>query len=84
MSEQAKESSATLKTIYSSLQKVYTILNTPRDKLDFVLSGSTPKDADSSASDIGNITFDMIITKIHQIELASSEISKMTSKLVGN
>jgi len=87
MSEQTDEKAATtsLKSIYLSLQEVYTILQIPQDTLEYALNGNaSPVEGPKSGGDIGTVTMEMINNKIHSISRRSSDISKMISKLVGS
>lgn len=79
----AKESTS-IKSIFSQLEEINTILNNTEENLDYAVNGNASGDSKEDRVAGGNITLDMIQNELDLVRRKSNEISKLSSKLLGN
>ena len=79
------EEKTSLKTIYSILLEVGSIMNKPIDQLEYLNEGDTPKEKDERApvNENATITLEMLMRIGHELSRKASEIAKQTNHLTG-
>ena len=85
MSESVEKSKTSLKTVFSILQEISTILDKPIDQLEYLNEGSQPKDVEQKPEQDNNptITVEMLISMGHILSRKASEVAKQTNHLTG-
>ncbi len=85
MSENVTQAKTSLKTVYSILKEVSTILDKPIDQLEYVNEGSQPKDIEDKESSDNNptISLELLMSVAHTLSRKASEVAKQTNHLTG-
>jgi len=85
MSENVTQVKTSLKTVYSILEEVSTILDKPIDQLEYLNEGSAPKDEMEKTEQDNNptITVELLMKMCHTLSRKASEVAKQTNHLTG-
>lgn len=73
-----------LKVVSQSLNETNSLMAETLEKLEFAVHGNTPKESPVATQEYQNGTLDHISMKMYEIARKASDISKLTSKIVGN